>query len=129
MPGGPYRNTEYQKGTQPITAQSSQLEGSGSAPRESEWVDLFQLAMSSALGGRRNAPLRAEATRGMQQTHGNRAVQRSLGFRPTPVQRSPEGEYSANNPPMPFAGSPFGLPDFRDLLKKGHDMFGGGIGY
>jgi hypothetical protein len=30
---------------------------------------------------------------------------------------------------MPFAGSPFGLPDFRDLLKKGHEMFGGGTGY
>jgi hypothetical protein len=91
-------------------------------------------ALASAAGldllkSRINAPARADMMLGKQQTHGNRAVQRSIGHGPKPVQRAPDGEYGSGNVPMPLAGTPFGLPDFRDLLKKGHEMFGGGTGY
>jgi hypothetical protein len=98
-------------------------------PEGSNQVQPPVLTRPTQVSGRGSASVRTAAIQRMQQTCGNRAVQRSLGFGPTPVQRTPADSYSANNLPMPLAGTPFGLPDFRDLLKKGHDMFGGGTGY
>jgi hypothetical protein len=107
---GPGRDTDYHRSKQSDIARDSttQYDTGNSSAYAGGWAGLSHLMESQAIRSSYNAPLRTEVMHGMQQTHGNRAVQRYLGA----------GEEAHDSPGF---GLPFGL---GDLARRGGQVLG-----